>query len=406
MLDAACRCDLLPSSDIQNTNHDVFQVIAEGDLAPVNPASTRFRRTYPIGNPFDFDERDREDACLSASMLAGAAKNSLMNKDGKCNNECDTMFGCDHRIPIGIVAMPAKAEEYVEGCFEASISWIVDTGSVQDLFTDHQVSDPYGYYSDNPIRLITANGESSSMKQGKVKVPELNATVSPYLVQSSPPVLSVGLRCVEDGFDFIWRGSKNEKPHLVSPNGQVIELEVRDYVPYSYLCSKSNQTRVSAVAGSNHARSPMPRVNVMASSPRPEECDNEEDGIPSPDDYDEEYEDDEPAVVGGSPYKPDDDDLVPEISGDPGADASSDYEGALQADREVQPDDEEVQDRADHHDPEMDKRRERGRAALKAEAKSKRHMLTHIPKNPFCDVCTKAKVYKPPGYSKGGFIHG
>ena len=29
-------------------------------------------------------------------------------------------------------------------------------------------------------------------------------------------------------------------------------------------------------------------------------------------------------------------------------------------------------------------------------------MLTHIPKNPYCDVCTKAKMYKPPGYSKGG----
>ena len=46
--------------------------IAEGDLAPVNPALRRFRRTYPIGYPFDFDERDREDACLSANTLAGA----------------------------------------------------------------------------------------------------------------------------------------------------------------------------------------------------------------------------------------------------------------------------------------------------------------------------------------------
>ena len=100
------------------------------------------------------------------------------------------------------------------------------------------------------------------MNQGKVKVPELNATMSPYLVQSSPPVLSVGLRCVEDGFDFIWRGSKNEKPRLVSPDGQVIELEVRDYVPY--LCSKSNKMNVSAVAKSNHDRTPLQRVTVMA----------------------------------------------------------------------------------------------------------------------------------------------
>ena len=359
---------------------------------PVNPASRKYRRTYPIGYPFDFDERDREDVCLSANMLAGAVKNSLMNKYCKCNYECDTMFGCDHCIPKGIVAMPAKSEEYVDGCFEASIDWIVDTGSAQDLLTDHHVPDHYGYYSDNPIRLITANGESSSMKQGKVKVPELNATASPYLVQSSPPVLSVGLRCVEDGFDFIWRGSKNEKPRLVSPNGQVIELEVRDYVPY--LCSKSNQKNVSAVAKSNHDRTPLQRVKVMASSSRPEVDDIEDDVPPSPDYYDEDYEDDEPAIVGGSSSKPDDDDLVPDISGDPGADAPSDEEGVISADREVQPED-------DRHDPEMERRRERGKTALKAEAKSKRHMLTHAPKNPYCDVCTKAKMHKQPGYSKG-----
>ena len=179
-----------------NTNHEVFQVIAEGDLVPVNPASRKFRRTYPIGYPFDFDERDHEDACLLVNMLAGAVGISLKNRDCRCNYECDTVFGCDHCIPKGIVAMPAKAEEYVNGCFEASIDWIVDTGTAQDLLTDHHVPDHYGYSSS----LITANGESSSLKQGKVKVPELNATVSPFLVQSSPPVLSVGLRCVEDGF--------------------------------------------------------------------------------------------------------------------------------------------------------------------------------------------------------------
>ena len=33
-----------------------------------------------------------------------------------------------------------------------------------------------------------------------------------------------------------------------------------------------------------------------------------------------------------------DDDLVPDISGDPGADAPSDVDGLMPADREVQPD--------------------------------------------------------------------
>ena len=137
------------------------------------------------------------------------------------------MFGCDHCIPEGLVAATAQSEELVDGCFEASIDWIADTGtgSAQDLLTDHHVPDRCWYYSENPIRLVIANGESASMKQGKVKVPELNSTVSPYLVQSSPPVLSVGIRCIDEGFNF---------------------LEVRDYVPY--LCSKSHQSSVSLAA--------------------------------------------------------------------------------------------------------------------------------------------------------------
>ena len=40
----------------------------------------------------------------------------------------------------------------------------------------------------------------------------------------------------------------------------------------------------------------------------------------------------------------------------------------------------------------------KGIEALKKEAKSIHHLMTHIPKNPFCDVCKRAKMYKPPSY--------
>ena len=72
--------------------------------------------------------------------------NSLKNIDCKCNYECDTTFGCDHCIPKGLVAAPAKSEELVDGCFEASIDWIADTGSAQDLLTDYHVPDITGIF--------------------------------------------------------------------------------------------------------------------------------------------------------------------------------------------------------------------------------------------------------------------
>ena len=80
--------------------------------------------------------------------------------------------------------------------------------------------------------MMTANGESSSMKQGKVFVPRLGKTVDPYLAKSTPAVLSVGMRCIDDGYDFIWKGSKGEEPYFVKPDGKVVPLTVNDYVPY------------------------------------------------------------------------------------------------------------------------------------------------------------------------------
>ena len=39
-------------------------------------------------------------------------------------------------------------------------------------------------------------------------------------------------------------------------------------------------------------------------------------------------------------------------------------------------------------------KRSRSVEALKKEAKSAKHLLTHIPKNPYCEVCEQAKMYK------------
>lgn len=47
-------------------------------------------------------------------------------------------------------------------------------------------------------------------------------------------------------------------------------------------------------------------------------------------------------------------------------------------------------------------KRDLGEKALRSEAKSKGHLLTHVPKNPCCNTCAKAKMQKPPSYAKGG----
>ena len=63
-------------------------------------------------------------------------------------------------------------------------------------------------------------------------MPKLGKTIDPYLVQSLPPVISVGVRCIDDSFDFVWRGLKGEQPYMVKPSWERIDLVVKDYVPY------------------------------------------------------------------------------------------------------------------------------------------------------------------------------
>ena len=51
----------------------------------------------------------------------------------------------------------------------------------------------------------------------------------PYLLPQTPSVLSVGLKCMNQGYDFIWYAK--DKPFFVKPDGTRIYLKVRDY-PY------------------------------------------------------------------------------------------------------------------------------------------------------------------------------
>ena len=60
-------------------------------------------------------------------------------------------------------------------------------------------------------------------------IPSLMEPCTPYILEQSPAVLSVGLKCMEQGYDFLWFA--NQKPLLVRPGGKVIELRIDGHVP-------------------------------------------------------------------------------------------------------------------------------------------------------------------------------
>jgi hypothetical protein len=80
--------------------------------------------------------------------------------------------------------------------------------------------------SENPLQFWTANGLSTVDHEIRLTVEALGEEIKPYVVPSTPAVLSIGWRCLELGYSFVWWGK--EMPHLVCPNGEVIHVDVID----------------------------------------------------------------------------------------------------------------------------------------------------------------------------------
>ena len=62
------------------------------------------------------------------------------------------------------------------------------------------------------------------------------------MLPDSPSVLSVGQKCMEEGFDFVWRA--NCRPYFRDNNGNKVYMDVKDNVP----CLKSWKENIALPA--------------------------------------------------------------------------------------------------------------------------------------------------------------
>ena len=220
------------------------------------------------------------------------------------------------------------------------IAWIADTGSANDLVSREMVNRNEVFESSKPVSLLTANGVFQANDQANLDIPLLGITAKPYVLDDSPAVISVGQLCIDHDWSFIW--PSNDTPYFKKPNGQRIKLQVKDYVPYLPSTSGMAMTAIGHKyeerASGNGKSSYIP----IPTSPSVEEAPHES-------------AETEPEAVDAR--------LVPDPPGE---------------------------------------KRDRGEQALRREAKSLVHLLTHVPKNPFCTTCSRAKMTKPPSYKKGG----
>ena len=110
--------------------------------------------------------------------------------------------------------------------------WLVDSGSEQDLISEPMLSQVGAYNrrsTDHPISFITANGSTESNAVAEIDLNTLPGSITPYILEQTPSVLSVGTRCMDQGYSFVWPAGSS--PFLVRPDGKAVVLKVDGHVP-------------------------------------------------------------------------------------------------------------------------------------------------------------------------------
>ena len=130
-----------------------------------------------------------------------------------------------HAKPIASSSSAAAAQRN-------SINWLIDSGSEQDLISEEMISVAKTgdrHRIESPISLMTANGATEAREVIDTKIHGLARECQPLILQHTPAVLSVGIRCMEQGYSFVW--PSGGQPILVRPDGKVTILEIDGHVP-------------------------------------------------------------------------------------------------------------------------------------------------------------------------------
>ena len=113
--------------------------------------------------------------------------------------------------------------------------WLMDTGCGWDLADEGDlkmagmlniiVKAPRG------LRLKTPAGVAQCDNEVPLHIPVLEEAIKARGCPKTPNVLSIGRRCMLDGYSFHWP-KLSDKPYLITPSGRKVILEVDGYIPY------------------------------------------------------------------------------------------------------------------------------------------------------------------------------
>ena len=130
--------------------------------------------------------------------------------------------------PRGYIMPLAAAERYE--C--PPIRFIMDTGCGHDLISKEKARQMNLSVKEgrDSINFMTANGVTTTNEVAEINVGELPIQTEAHILDNTPSVFSVGKRCMEQGYSFVWPAG--ELPFLIDHNANKKPLSVHDNIPY------------------------------------------------------------------------------------------------------------------------------------------------------------------------------
>ena len=225
----------------------------------------------------------------------------------------------------------ANAQSTVQ--VKKKMKFIMDTGCGYDLISRRKAREldlPINEGNDRMV-FMTANGITETREVAECSVDSFNAVAKPFVLEQSPAVFSVGIRCMKLGYTFVW--PPNEQPFMINSSGKRIDLHSKDDILPGDGSTPHDDQLASDI------------YNLLNRK-----------GVAT----------DAPAVAG-----------------------EEDGEGGDGVEEVVEEEDADGMIEVDVHEGEP---RLAKPGALKAEAKTIAHLLTHRYKNPYCQSCVRAKM--------------
>ena len=149
-------------------------------------------------------------------ITCNSGRQCILADDFSVDPMCSSAECQRHGNAVATPAVKAGAT-----ALELAGRWLCDTGAAYDLVSGSVAKSGWDSVIDvKPVPFQTANGIHTTNKALQTETPGLGpAGLQAYVMhEDSPCALSVGQRCMNDGYSFVW--IKGKKPCFILPVGE------------------------------------------------------------------------------------------------------------------------------------------------------------------------------------------